>query len=331
MKKIFSLFLVVAMVFCIAGCGQNATPSDTSSTQSVFEEPEGYAAKVRVEINPIVDLYLDGNGVVLAVDYVNEDAKSWYKGFEKEFVGKNCGESVKTLLDITRDLSPALDNDIKVNVVESVDTVDKKELLGSISGELNDYIAENELDITPVYEIAGMDKTEEFKDTSAAGEDNTSSENLSSDTSSDVSSTTSSDVSSTTSSDVSSEQPPKAPEVVSGAKYMLVKPFEEPEVMVFTLSFNTAEARCSYSDGPYSHEYGEPNVTIQYSGKTYMQAGGKGGSCEYSYASEVYTIADEGEVLKVKLNADGNLVVTECNGFFGGMVEVSAGDIFVKQ
>ena len=323
MKKFFAIIFALVMIFCLVGCGQNNDTSDTSSSNSGFAAPVGYASVVEVKINPTAKLYLDAEGVVLAVEYVNADAETAFKSAENELVGKKVEKTIETMVDIAVDIGyfAGEGKEITVNVVKSVDTVDKRELLEIAVSGVEAALEDADYEVEIKQEIAGTTHL-----SSNGGED--ASSNISSDT---ASSTSSENISSATSSEVSSAPPPKAQEVVSGAKYMLVKPFEDPEVMTFTVSFDTSAGRCSYSDAPYSYEYGDPNSTMQYDGKTYMQAGGKGGSCEYSYVGEIYTLAEEGCVLKFKLNGDGNLVVTEYNDFFGGMVAVSVGDIFIKK
>ena len=81
MKKILCLVIsALVMVSCFASC----TPKDNGDVSSIpvsqgendFTAPESYASVVLVTINPQFKLYLDTEGVVLAVEPINDDAKS---------------------------------------------------------------------------------------------------------------------------------------------------------------------------------------------------------------------------------------------------------------
>ena len=81
MKKIISMMLVLVFVFTLSACGKKDTSSDTDTstpTQSeTFVAPENYASVLLVTINPQFKLYLDENYNVLAVEPVNNDAKTF--------------------------------------------------------------------------------------------------------------------------------------------------------------------------------------------------------------------------------------------------------------
>lgn len=80
MKKVFALLLALSMIFTFAACEGDINPStDSSQSDTVaveFKAPENYATVLLVTINPEFRLYLDGQGSVLAVEPVNDDAKS---------------------------------------------------------------------------------------------------------------------------------------------------------------------------------------------------------------------------------------------------------------
>ncbi len=83
MKKALSVFMVIVLAFVLVACGDaNDTSSDIDTNipaqveNSDFAKPENYASVITVTINPQFRLYLDAFGVVLAVEPVNDDAKS---------------------------------------------------------------------------------------------------------------------------------------------------------------------------------------------------------------------------------------------------------------
>lgn len=91
MKKRILLVICLALVLIISGCGtskgvssEEGTGASSESEQSsaaVSEEvqdqiPEEYAMAIIVTINPKVKLYLDADGIITGVEYLNEDAKT---------------------------------------------------------------------------------------------------------------------------------------------------------------------------------------------------------------------------------------------------------------
>ncbi|MBO5908663.1 MAG: hypothetical protein J6Q67_02635 [Clostridia bacterium] len=74
MKRLLCLILTLSIVFAFASCGNKNTPPTDNSAE--FIKPENYASVVLVSINPLFRLYLDIAGEVLAVEPVNDDAKS---------------------------------------------------------------------------------------------------------------------------------------------------------------------------------------------------------------------------------------------------------------
>ena len=71
MKKLLAVVLALALVFSFAACNK-----DKGGQTGDFEKPENYASVILVSINPQFRLYLDVAGEVLAVEPVNDDAKS---------------------------------------------------------------------------------------------------------------------------------------------------------------------------------------------------------------------------------------------------------------
>ncbi len=76
MKKLASLFLALAMLLSLAACGASDDTSTPSAVEDTFTPPADYASVILVTINPQFKLYLDTAGSVLAVEPVNDDAKS---------------------------------------------------------------------------------------------------------------------------------------------------------------------------------------------------------------------------------------------------------------
>lgn len=86
MKKLIALMLVIAFVFTLSACNDKNTASNpdtnVSTGSETFVKPENYASVLHISINPEFKLYLDENNNVLAVEPVNEDAKSFSKSID---------------------------------------------------------------------------------------------------------------------------------------------------------------------------------------------------------------------------------------------------------
>ena len=78
MKRIISLLLVLTLIFTLAACSNK---TDVSSDQA-FQRPENYSTILVLTINPQFRLYLDDQDKVLAVEPVNDDAKTVVKDIE---------------------------------------------------------------------------------------------------------------------------------------------------------------------------------------------------------------------------------------------------------
>ncbi len=76
MKKILAILLAVVLIFSLAACGKNNEASSSAPVGTDFVKPENYAVALLVSINPQFTIYLDVTGEVLAVDFLNEDAKA---------------------------------------------------------------------------------------------------------------------------------------------------------------------------------------------------------------------------------------------------------------
>ena len=78
MKKLLAVFIVLALLFSLSACTSKEIENNNSQPNSEvgFVAPENYTTVLTVTINPEFKLYLDGEGKVLAVEPVNDDAKS---------------------------------------------------------------------------------------------------------------------------------------------------------------------------------------------------------------------------------------------------------------
>lgn len=84
MKKLLAFVLAATMILALSACkdkenASSLSQSDASSVISAqgFVVPENYACIVNLAINPEFDLYLDADEDVIAINPLNDDAKSF--------------------------------------------------------------------------------------------------------------------------------------------------------------------------------------------------------------------------------------------------------------
>lgn len=116
-EKAFIFLLILALVLSLTACKESAAGEGEK-----FIAPEKYATVILVTINPQFKLYLDENEKVLAVEPINDDAKSISKNIETT---KGNLDTVLNSLFITTCSSGFVKNetaDIKLDIVESNNT-----------------------------------------------------------------------------------------------------------------------------------------------------------------------------------------------------------------
>lgn len=200
MKKILSLILAVMLFLVVmAGCAPKKAGGASSIVAAVetnFEKPETYASVVLVTINPQFRLYLDAEGIVLAVEPINADAKSINKKIE--FKDKKVDAVVQNLVVAANDSGFIKENatvDIKIASVKADDNT--TEILNTVKtsvttklGELKvvaEVTAEVSQDILAEVEVPSEGTSSE----AASSEENSSQDSSSKDNSSTQSTNTS--------------------------------------------------------------------------------------------------------------------------------------------
>ena len=173
MKRIIAFLLAFILIFALAACKKDNTSSDYSDTEglanSEFVKPENYATVLLVTINPQFKLYLDETGIVLAVEPVNDDAKTIIKeiAFEKE----NFETVVKNIVTVANE-NDFVKADATVNfeiteiansVIEKTDIINKATAaLNQVATELKISIsvATNDTDATSSTETVSKEQTD---------------------------------------------------------------------------------------------------------------------------------------------------------------------------
>lgn len=144
MKRWISGVLALCLVMVLAACSKSetsnggttaattaATTTTTTAVSGAFVKPESYATVILVTINPQFRLYVDANGVVLAVEPVNEDAQSICD--ELDFENKTYETVVEEIVTASKEEGFIQDEaTVNVEIVES-----------DVTAEENDEILEN--------------------------------------------------------------------------------------------------------------------------------------------------------------------------------------------
>ncbi len=144
MKRWISGVLALCLVMVLAACSKSetsnggtiaettaATTTMTTAVSETFVKPESYATVILVTINPQFRLYVDANGVVLAVEPVNEDAQSICD--ELDFENKTYETVVEKIVTASKEEGFIQDEaTVNVEIVES-----------DVTAEENDEILEN--------------------------------------------------------------------------------------------------------------------------------------------------------------------------------------------
>lgn len=128
MKKLLSVLLAISLVFVFAACGGKDSVSDTNIPADAFVKPTNYSTVVTVTINPQFRLYLDASNEVLAVEPVNDDAKSIAKNvktvkgnietvIENIVTASNSGGFVKESATVNIEITEVKDNAVNTQVI----------------------------------------------------------------------------------------------------------------------------------------------------------------------------------------------------------------------
>ncbi len=137
MKKKVSVAVVCMMCLLVFfGCGTKKETGETAKTkenetQKSQQEtsdiiPKEFAYAVTVSINPEVELYFDGEDVIVGIAYLNEDAKTAYRDIE--LVGKSIEDGVADLVETAIEkefLKP--DGEVKLELSRVEDTANVKD------------------------------------------------------------------------------------------------------------------------------------------------------------------------------------------------------------
>lgn len=160
MKK-YAILLLACLLLFLPGCGKaesETKPKDETETseskQDDLKDLE-YAAILRVKINPEMNLFLDAENQVLAVEYLNDDAKEAFSKLSMK--GITLEEAMKQIIATSVEKGYLTDGKtISVDVVESDEKqIAVQELTDKIQASVQQGLSEQQIGAKLELSVAG--------------------------------------------------------------------------------------------------------------------------------------------------------------------------------
>ena len=312
---ILAICLVVVFVLC--GCGKKADKKadkkvENKAEETVkFEAPENYASVVQVVINPTVNLYLDADEIILAVEYVNKDAQECYSKIEDKLVGTNLDKGVNVVIE-TAEADGYLEKNktVTIDVVETKKTEEKLEILSVATESAKAYMTEKKIDAEVVLTETTQKEVDDKIAADKAAEEKAAAEKAAAEkAAAEKAAAEKAAAEKAAAEKAAAEKEKKNPKknLKKGVEYCIHKPQDEFILTGLFITFKE-DGRYSYAQVPYTQEdYGQ-GESIVYNGKTYYEAGGGGGAGAYALTDEKITLT-EGLEMVLTMTTDGKLVV----------------------
>ncbi len=334
MKKIAVILLIAVLILSFAaGCKKNdetlSPDSSVPATSGVtgeeeFKAPENYTSVILITINPVVKLYIDENNVVLAVECVNEDAKTAYSKIEKEIVGTNLESGVKKLINTASDAGYfEKEKKVTVDIVECKIEDNKKTVLSLTGSTVKQTLQESEIEASIEVKENGTDVDDEtFKEvTMTEAEKKAEADKLAKEQADKEQAAKEQAAKEQAAKEqaereaaqklADAKNPQKSLKI--GTRYIYAEKSELPEAeyLFIFITFNS-NGEYGYGMGDYSTQnLYDDNDPIVYNGKNYYACSGLGGGGIFKTSDTKITL-NEDEV-EFELNENSELVITKSN------------------
>lgn len=337
MKKCIAsiLAMCILLVFVFSGCAKPA------EQPAAFVAPENYVTVVQVTINPTVNLYLDASDVILAVEYVNADAKECYEKVETQLVGSKLENAVQVVVDtaatdgyfaennkVTIDIVEAKQEDKKLSVITTAaDTVKSVITEKQIQAEValadnaqkvvDDKVAADKAEADRIAaEKAAAEKAaaEKAAAEKAAAEKAAAEKAAAEKAAAEKAAAEKAAAEKAAAEKAAQEKELKNPQknLKKDTEYSNIKPGETDETLTGIHMRFKDNGEYAYSKVPYLNDpYGEGEY-ITYNGKKYYVSGGGGGGGTYSLTDEKITLTGAFEMV-LTMTTDGKLVIETMN------------------
>ncbi len=298
MKKYLAFVLAFCLVFALmlAGCGEKA--EETAD----FTPPEGYVSVVQVTINPTVNLYLDAEEIILAVEYVNDDAKDCYSKVESELVGASLEVGVNKVIE-TAEADGYLEENktVTIDVVEAKAQEEKLAILGAAKESAKTFMTEQKIEAEVLLTETAQKELDDKIAADKAEADRLAAEKAEAERL---------EAERLAAEKEAAEKAKKNPKnnLKKDVEYRILFPGEDDVLLTGVHIKFKADGTYSYSMAPYlADEFGEGDYIV-YNGKKYFAAGGGGGGGEYTLTDERIVMTG-GLELTLTMTVDGKLVV----------------------
>lgn len=166
MKKFLALLMALILALSLSACkkadenlsSNGSVPSSVVTDNNDFEAPQDYAVVLLASINPQIKLYLDDNGIVLALEATNDDAKEIIDDIVYD--GADYQTVIKLFISAANTSKFIKDNaTIEFEIIEAKDTkIDTKDILDKASAAATK--AASELEITLDVKLLGNIESE---------------------------------------------------------------------------------------------------------------------------------------------------------------------------
>ncbi len=325
LSGVLALCILMTIVFC--GCGEK------QETEAAFVKPEGYVSVVQVSINPTVNLYLDADKIILAVEYVNADAKECYAESEEELVGSSIDSGINIVIKAAAEAEYFADNKtVTIDVLETKEETEKATLLTAVVEKTKTVITDNNIGADVVLtesaqkvvdDKAAADKATADKEAAEkaaaekAAEEKAAAEKAAAEKAAAEKAAAEKAAAEKAAAEKALKNPQKS--LKKGQQYSIHKPEQGSDELLTRIKITFKDnGEYSYGMAPYlCDEFGEGEFII-YNGKKYYLSGGGGGGGTYTLTDEKITL-EGGLNMVFTMTTDGKLVVhalNESSNFF---------------
>ena len=313
MKKYLAFVLAICLTatFALCGCG-GSDEKKPAVEKPDFKAPADYASVVQVVINPTVNLYLDGEEVILAVEYVNKDAEKCYAKIEKDLVGSKVNEGVEKVIETAKTDGYLKENKtVTIDVIEVKLAEEKLVILEAVTQSAKTYITENEIAAEVVLTEEAQKEIDQKKEAEEAAKkeaEEAAKKEAEEKAKKEAEEKAKKEAEEAAKKAAEKEAKNPIKNLKKGPEYFIYKP-QEDVMFLTSISIKFKDnGEYSYGQSPWCNdEFGEGEY-ILHDGKKYYVAGGGGGGGEYTLTDETITLTG-GLELVLTMTTDGKLVV----------------------
>lgn len=313
MKKFFTVILAMCLLstLCLTGCGKPAEPDD------VFTPPENYVSVIQITINPTANLYLDAEEIVLAVEYVNTDAKECYAKVESEIVGKKLDKAVNVVVTTAeKDGYFAENKAVTIDLVKSTAEDKKAEILNTATESAKSVLTEKNITAEIKLSAASQKVVDDKAAADKAAADKAAADKAAADkAAADKAAADKAAADKAAADKAAADKELKNPQknLKKNANYVMFELGETDEIMTEIRVLFRDDGTYSLGTAPYLNDpYGEGDYYVYNGNKYYVAGGGAGSGGTYTTTTEKIILSG-GDSMEFSLTTDGKLKLEKIN------------------